>query len=125
MRAGFLIINMDLGRPIAILGPHQSFVKAPNCYSARGSDADRHGAGKLAMVLPNRARVRRRRPIELEGKSQKIDRLPQSGSRARGSRVGDELVAAFEEMTKHLRGEIELEAHDLPSGAMTPAQIKA
>jgi len=78
------------------------------------------------MVLPNKARVyRRRRPIKLETKSRKIDRLPQGGSRAKDLRVGDDLVAAFEEMAKHLRGEIELEAHDLPSGAMTPAQIKA
>jgi putative transcriptional regulator len=74
------------------------------------------------MVLPNKARVyRRRRPIELQRKSRKIDRLPQGGSRAKGSRVGDDLVAAFEEMAKHLRGEIELEAHDFPSGAMTQA----
>jgi len=43
----------------------------------------------------------------------------------KGSRVGDDLVAAFEEMAPHLRGEIELEADDLPSGTMTPAQIKA
>jgi len=78
------------------------------------------------MVLPNKARVyRRRRPIELERKSRKIDRLPQGGSRAKGPRVGDDLVTAFEEMAKHLRGEIELEMDDLPSGAMTPAQIKA
>ena len=78
------------------------------------------------MVLPNKARVyRRRRPIELERKSRKIDRPSQGRSRAKGSRVGDDLVAAFEEMAKHLRGEIELEVHDLPSGAMTPAQIKA
>ena len=39
----------------------------------------------------------------------KIDRLPQGESRAEGSRVGDDPVAAFEEMAKHLRGEIELE----------------
>jgi putative transcriptional regulator len=78
------------------------------------------------MVLPNKARAyRHRRPIELETKSRKIDRLPQGGSHAKGSRVGNDLVAAFEEMAKHLRGEIELQAHDLPSGAMTPAQIKA
>ena len=78
------------------------------------------------MVLPNKARVyRRRRPIELEGKNRKSDRLPQGGSRAKGSRVGDDLVDAFEEMARHLRGEIELEAHNLPGGAMTPAQIKA
>jgi putative transcriptional regulator len=78
------------------------------------------------MVLPNKARVnRRRRPIELERKSRKIDRLPQNESPTKGSRVGDDLVAAFEEMAKHLRGEIELEAHELPSGTMTPAEIKA
>jgi putative transcriptional regulator len=73
------------------------------------------------MVLPNKARAHR---IELEAKGRKIDRPPHGGSRAKGSRVGDDLVAAFEEMAKHLRGEIELQAHDLPSGAMTPAQIK-
>jgi DNA-binding transcriptional regulator YiaG len=28
-------------------------------------------------------------------------------------------------MAKHLRGEIELEAHDLPGDALTPAQIEA
>ena len=72
------------------------------------------------MVLSNKARVYRRRLID-----HKIDRLPHGGSRAKGSRVGDDLVAAVEEMTKHLRGEIELEAYDLPSRAMTPAQIKA
>jgi len=78
------------------------------------------------MVLPNKARVYRRRPpTELERKSPNIDRLRQGGSRAKGSRVGDDLVDAFEEMARHLRGEIELEAHDLPGGAMTPAQIKA
>ena len=42
-----------------------------------------------------------------------------------GSRVGDDLVEAFEEMAKHLRGEIELEAQELPDNIMTPAQIKA
>ncbi len=74
------------------------------------------------MVLPNKARVYRRRPpAELEGKNL----IRQGGSRARGSRVGDDLVAAFEEMAKHLRGEIELEAHDISGAAITPAQIKA
>jgi hypothetical protein len=78
------------------------------------------------MVLPNKARVnRRRRPIELERKSRKIDRLPKGESRAKGSRVGDDLVAAFEEMAKHLRGEIEVEAHDLPSGAMKLAPCRS
>jgi len=55
---------------------------------------------------------------------------PRSRSRtakltSKGSRVGDDLVAAFEEMTAHLRGEIELEAHEVPGGAMTPSRIKA
>jgi putative transcriptional regulator len=54
-----------------------------------------------------------------------LKRLRQGGSRSKGSRVGDDLVVAFEEMARHLRGEIELEAHDLQGGAMTPAQIKA
>jgi putative transcriptional regulator len=72
------------------------------------------------------ARVYRRRPpTEVERKSLNIGRLRQGGSRAKGSRVGDDLVGAFEEMARHLRGEIELEAHDLPGGAMTQAQIKA
>ncbi len=39
--------------------------------------------------------------------------------------MGDDLVEAFEEMAKHLRGEIELEAHNLPGSSMTPAQIRA
>src|SRR4051812_45997669 len=74
----------------------------------------RDEAGKLAMVLSNKAAVYRRRPLtELGSKSRNIDRLPRSGSRAMGSRVGDDLVEAFEEMARHLRGEIELEAHDL------------
>ncbi len=78
------------------------------------------------MVLPNKARLSRRRPpTELEKKSANTDALRQGGSRTKGSRVGDDLVNAFEEMARHLRGEIELEAHDLPGGAMTPAQIKA
>jgi putative transcriptional regulator len=84
------------------------------------------------MVSPTKARVYRRRPAsqlerptQLERKNLNIDRLRRGGSRARGSRVGDDLVEAFEEMAKHLRSEIELEGHDLPGGALTPAQIKA
>jgi putative transcriptional regulator len=83
-------------------------------------------------MSPNKARVYRRRPptqferlAQLERKNLNIYRLRQGGSRVRGSRVGDDLVEAFEEMAKHLRGEIELEGHDLPGGALTPAQIKA
>src|SRR5438309_1212697 len=76
------------------------------------------------MVLANKARVHRRRSPTEERKSLKIGKLRQHRSRARGSRVGDDLVTAFEEMAKHLRGEIELEAHDLPVGSLTPAQIR-
>ncbi|MFZ3351903.1 MAG: transcriptional regulator [Xanthobacteraceae bacterium] len=43
----------------------------------------------------------------------------------KGSHVGDDLVEAFEEMAKHLRGEIELQAYELPSDAVSPTQIKA
>jgi putative transcriptional regulator len=43
----------------------------------------------------------------------------------KGSRVGDDLVEAFEEMARHLRGEIELEAHELLNDAISPTQIKA
>jgi putative transcriptional regulator len=78
------------------------------------------------MVLPNKARVYRRRPLtELENKRLNIDRLRQRGARAKGSPVGDDLVEAFEEMAKHLRGEIALAAHELPGDAMSPGQIKA
>jgi putative transcriptional regulator len=78
------------------------------------------------MVVPKKARVYRRRPrAELHRKSLKIGRLQQSRSRAKGSRVGDDLVEAFEEMAKHLRGEIELEAYNPPVSTMTPAQIRA
>lgn len=78
------------------------------------------------MVVPNKERVYRRRlSAELRRKSLKIGRLRERGSRAKGSRVGDDLVEAFEEMAKHLRGEIELEAHNLPASDMTPAQIRA
>ena len=41
----------------------------------------------------------------------------------KGSRIGDDLVEAFEEMARHLRGEIALQAHELPGGAQTPAKM--
>jgi putative transcriptional regulator len=82
-------------------------------------------ARKLAMVLPNTVRISRRRPMKSKTKSRNLDRFSRGRSRAEGSRVGDDLVAAFEEMAKHLRGEIDLEAHEAPSSALTPAHIKA
>jgi putative transcriptional regulator len=79
--------------------------------------------------------VKRRRPNRLETAAfEEVGVRSRGAPRARlrttkvadtGSRVGDDLVAAFEEMAAHLRGEIELEAHELPGGTMTPARIKA
>jgi putative transcriptional regulator len=40
------------------------------------------------------------------------------------SRVGNELLEAFEEMATHLRGEIEVESYELPADVLTPARIK-
>jgi len=73
----------------------------------------------------NKARLYRRRPpTGSAGKSPNLNRHRRGGSPAKGSRVGDDLVEAFAEMARHLRGEIQLQAHELPGGAMTPAQIK-
>jgi len=40
------------------------------------------------------------------------------------SRVGADLVEAFEEMAAHLRGEIEVESYEIPADVLTPARIK-
>ena len=40
------------------------------------------------------------------------------------SRVGADLVEAFEEMAAHLRGEIEVESYKVPADVLTPARIK-
>ena len=93
------------------------------------------------MALSNKARAHRRRPLAASAsKSLNINRLPRGrspakasrakasrvkASRLKASRVGDDLIEAFEEMAKHLRGEIALQAHEPRGGAMTPAQIKA
>ena len=76
------------------------------------------------MALPKKARASRPRPAS-ELKRRVVRRLQGRERGAKGSRIGDDLVEAFEEMAKHLRGEIELEAHELPRSVMTPAQIKA
>lgn len=74
----------------------------------------------------NKARLYRRRPSTgVERKSPGVNRPPRSAPSTKVSRVGDDLVEAIEEMASHLRGEIQLTAHELPGGAMTPAQIKA
>jgi putative transcriptional regulator len=41
------------------------------------------------------------------------------------SRVGADLVEAFEEMAAHLRGEVEAESYDVPQDALTPERIRA
>jgi hypothetical protein len=40
------------------------------------------------------------------------------------SRVGADLVEAFEEMAAHLRGVIEVESYEVPADTLTPARIK-
>ena len=40
------------------------------------------------------------------------------------SRIGADLVEAFEEIAAHLRGEIEVESYDVPGDVLTPARIK-
>ena len=41
-----------------------------------------------------------------------------------GSRVGDDLVEAFEEMAAFLRGEVEAETYEMPDDALTPSRIR-
>lgn len=41
------------------------------------------------------------------------------------SRVGADLVEAFEEMSAHLRGEVQAEGYELPASTLTPARIRA
>jgi hypothetical protein len=40
------------------------------------------------------------------------------------SRVGADLVEAFEEMAAHLRGEVEVESYEVPANVLTPARIR-
>lgn len=42
-----------------------------------------------------------------------------------GSRVGDDLVEAFQEMAAYLRGEVEAESYELPDDLITPERVKA
>jgi putative transcriptional regulator len=44
---------------------------------------------------------------------------------AKGSRVGAELVEAFQEMAAYLRGEVEAESYEVPDDVMTPERVKA
>ena len=45
--------------------------------------------------------------------------------KARGSKVGDDLVEAFEEMAAFLRGEVDAESYSVEHAALTPSRIKA
>jgi putative transcriptional regulator len=40
------------------------------------------------------------------------------------SRVGKDLLEAFEEMAAHLRGEVEAENYEIPSDVLTPSRIQ-
>lgn len=39
------------------------------------------------------------------------------------SKVGDDLVEAFQEMAAYVRGEIEVESYEIPDDVMTPQKI--
>lgn len=43
---------------------------------------------------------------------------------AAGSRVGDDLLEAFEEMAAYLRGEIAVESYELPDDLLTPERVQ-
>lgn len=41
------------------------------------------------------------------------------------SRVGEDLIEAFEEMAADLRGEVRAESYEIPTDVMTPERIRA
>jgi putative transcriptional regulator len=43
----------------------------------------------------------------------------------KGSRVGIDLVEAFQEMAAYLRGEVEAESYEVPDDVLTPDRVKA
>jgi putative transcriptional regulator len=82
------------------------------------------------MAAMKKQRSPRRKPAGFRESGARWRAAPRARSRTiklagKGSRFGDDLLEAFQEMAAHLRGEIELEAHEVPGGAMTPARIKA
>ena len=50
---------------------------------------------------------------------------PVTKRKAKGSRVGDDLVEAFQQIAAHMRGEIELESYEVTDERLTPQRIKA
>ncbi len=44
---------------------------------------------------------------------------------SKGSSVGADLVAAFQEMAAYLRGEVEAESYEVPDDVLTPQRVQA
>ncbi|WP_311276872.1 transcriptional regulator [Methylobacterium sp. WCS2018Hpa-22] len=51
--------------------------------------------------------------------------MTQSTQQPTGSRVGDDLVEAFQEMAAYLRGEVEAQSYEAPDDLITPERVKA
>jgi hypothetical protein len=43
----------------------------------------------------------------------------------KGSRIGADLVEAFQEMAAYLRGEVEVESYEVPDDVLTPERVQA
>jgi putative transcriptional regulator len=50
---------------------------------------------------------------------------PTGKSTTKGSRVGDDLVEAFQQIAAHMRGAIELESYQVTEENLTPQRIQA
>lgn len=50
--------------------------------------------------------------------------MTRSTDQIAGSRVGDDLVEAFQEMAAYLRGEIEAVSYEVPSDVLTPDRVR-
>ncbi|MBO1022846.1 type II toxin-antitoxin system MqsA family antitoxin [Methylobacterium sp. SD274] len=51
--------------------------------------------------------------------------MTQSTQQSTGSRVGDDLVEAFQEMAAYLRGEVEAQSYEVQDDLITPERVKA
>jgi putative transcriptional regulator len=51
--------------------------------------------------------------------------MTQSTQQPTGSRVGDDLVEAFQEMAAYLRGEVKAESYEVPDDVLTPERVQA
>jgi putative transcriptional regulator len=52
-------------------------------------------------------------------------RAPVKAQLIKDSRVGADLVKAFQEMAAYLRGEVEAESYEVPDDVLTPERVKA